>query len=73
MRCFKLRKWKANERDVLAIMSEELKDKETKQEIHHQDEHTKVLGVEWNVVSDCFRPVISMSNITEPLTKRVHP
>ena len=71
MGCFKLRKWKANERDVLASIPDELKDRETKQEIHHQDEYTKVLGVEWNVVSDCFRPVISTCEVNGPLTKRV--
>ena len=66
----KLRKWKANERDVLASIPEDLKDHGTKQEIHHQDKYTKVLGVEWNVVSDCFCPVISISEINEePLTK----
>ena len=42
-----------------------------RQEIHHQDEYTKVLGVEWNVVPDCFRPVISSSEVSEPLTKQV--
>ena len=70
--CFKLRKWKANERDVLASIPEDLRENKTKQEIHHQDEYTKVLGVEWNAVADCFRPVISTSEINEePLTKRV--
>ena len=71
MGCFKLSKWKANEKDVLASIPEELKDREMKQEIHHQDEYTKVLGVEWNVVSDCFHPVISTCEVKEPLTKRV--
>ena len=72
MGCFKLRKWKATKRDVLASIPEDLKDHRRKQEIHNQDEYTKVLGVEWNVVSDCFRPVISTSEINEePLTKQV--
>ena len=70
--CFKLRKWKANERDVLTSIPEDLRDNKTKQEIHHQEGYTKVLGVEWNVVSDCFRPVICTSEVNEePLTKRV--
>ena len=42
---YKLRKWKANERDVLASISEDLKDNKAMQEIHLQDEYTKVLGV----------------------------
>ena len=71
MGCFKLCKWKANERDVLANIPENLKDRRTKQEIH-QDEYNNVLGVEWNVVSDCFRLVISTSGINKKLlTKRV--
>ena len=67
---FKLRKWKSSEEEVLASISEDLKDVGTKQEIHQQDEYTKVLGVEWNVVLDCFRPVIASSEDREPLTKR---
>ena len=69
MGCFKLRKWKTNERDVLASIPEDLRDREMKQVIHHQDEYTKVLGVVWNVVTDCFRPVISPSEVKEQLTK----
>ena len=53
----------------LASVPEDLKDPKTKQEIHHQDEYTKVLGVEWNMVSDCFCPVLSMFEVREPLTK----
>ena len=69
MGCFKLRKWKTNERDALASIPEDLRDRETKQVIHHRDEYIKDLGVEWNVVSDCFHPVISQSEVKEPLTK----
>ena len=68
---FKLRKWKSSEREVLASVPEDLRDTGLKQEIHHPDEYTKVLGVEWNMVSDCFRPVIASSEGREPLTKRV--
>ena len=56
---FKLQKWNSSERDVLASIPENLKDMKRKQEICHKDEYTKVLGVEWNVVSDSFLPVIS--------------
>ena len=35
MGCFKLRKWKANERDVLASIPEDLRENKTKQAIHH--------------------------------------
>ena len=68
---FELKKWRSSEEEVLASIPEDLKDVKGKQEIHSMDEYTKVLGVEWNMVSDSFRPVISCSKETEPLTKRV--
>ena len=56
---FELKKWKSSEEEVLAIIPEELRDVKGKQEIRHKDKYTKVLGVEWNMVTDCFRPEIS--------------
>ena len=68
---FKLKKWKSSEEEVLATIPEELRDVKGKQKIHHNHEYTKVLGVEWNIVTNSFRPVISCYKDNEPLTKRV--
>ena len=51
---FKLRKWKSSDRDVFASIPEDLRYPRIKQEISYQNEYTKVLWVEWNVLSDCF-------------------
>ena len=68
---FELKKWKSSEEEVLASIPEELRDVNGKQEICHKDEYTKVLGVEWNMVTDSFRPEISCYKDNELLTKRV--
>ena len=68
---FTLRKWKSSEGDVLSSIPEDLRDPKMKQEISYQDQYTKVLGVEWNVALDCFRPLISSFEVNKPLTKRV--
>ena len=61
----KLQKLITSEREVMMSIPENLK------EICHKDEYTKVLGVEWNVVSDSFRPVISCYKEGKTLTKIV--
>ena len=66
---FNLQNWNCNKGDVLVNIPEHLKDLKTRQEIYHQDKYTKVLGVEWNMVSDCFHCLISCSEVGEPLTK----
>ena len=68
---FTLRKWKASEQQVLASIPEGLVDPKRMQEIRIQNDYTKVLGVEWNAESDCFRPMISLPEEETPLTKRV--
>ena len=68
---FTLRKWKSSDRDVLSSIPEELVDPTTTQEIMLEDDYTKVLGVEWNAIIDCFRPLISLPELQTPLTKRV--
>ena len=68
---FTLRKWKASQQQVLASIPEELVDPKRTQEIRIQNDYTKVLGVEWNAESDCFRPLISLPDQETPLTKRV--
>ena len=66
---FTLRKWKSSDRDVLSSIPEELTDPTTTQEIILEDDYIKVLGVEWNVVIDCFRPLISLPELKTQLTK----
>ena len=68
---FKLQKWNSSKREVLMSIPENLKDMKRTLEICHKDEYTKVLGVEWNMMSDSFRPVISCYDESETLTKRV--
>ena len=67
---FKLRKWRSSERDVLATIPPDLIDPNTTQELKYEDDYTKILGVEWNTILDCFRPMISLPEIKLPLTKR---
>ena len=52
---FELKRWKSSEGEVLASIPEVMKDIKGEQEICYKDEYTKVLGVEWNMVSDSFR------------------
>ena len=68
---FDLRKWKASEQQVLASIPKDLIDPKRTQEIKIQNDYTKVLGVQWNAESDCFRPTISLPAEETPLTKRV--
>ena len=56
---------------MLASIPEDLINPKMTQEIKIQNEYTKVLGVEWNADSDCFRPMISLPEEETPLTKRV--
>ena len=71
MNVWRFRKWKASEQQVLASIPEGLVDPKKTQEIRIQNDYTKVLGVEWNTESDCFRPMISLPEEGTPLTKRV--
>ena len=66
---FTLRKFKASKQQVLAKLSEDLVDPKPTQEIKVQNDFTKVLGVEWNAQSDCFRPMISLPEQETLLSK----
>ena len=66
---FVLRKWKSNEPAVLAQIPPQLVDSQSTQAIV-ADQFVKVLGVEWNAISDTFRPVVSSLKSMESLTKR---
>ena len=56
----------------MARISEDLKNPKTRWENSYQDDiYTKVLSMEWNVMSDCFRPVISSFKVDTPLMKRM--
>ena len=66
---FLLRKWKSSERNVLASIPKNLIDLKTNKEIILEDDYMKVLGVQWNKVSVCFRPIISLPEPKRSLTK----
>ena len=70
---FTLRKWKSSDQDILHVSSilGELVDPITTQEIILEDHYTKVLGVKWNAVKDCFRRLISLPELQMSLTKCV--
>ena len=68
---FELKKWKSSEEEPLASIPEAIKELKGEQEICYKDEYTEVLGVEWNMVSDSFCPVISCYGNDKPLTKRM--
>ena len=46
-------------------------DPKTRHEISYLDEYTTVLGVEWNMVLDCFLPLVSLFKVDASLTKLV--
>ena len=54
---FTLKKWKSSKNDVLSHIPLNIIDPQTKQEISYDNGFAKVLGVEWNVTMDSFRPV----------------
>ena len=55
---FVLRKWKSNDPTALVDVLSHLLDHQPTQEIVCVDNFTKVLGVEWDSVSDTFHPMI---------------
>ena len=55
---FVLRKWKSSEPAVLSQIPHELVDSQSTHSIDI-DHYTKVLGMEWNTISNTFRPVVS--------------
>ena len=56
---------------MLNSIPQSYRDSNESQKIHYQEEYTKVLGMEWNMVSDCFRPMVPEFKLNETLTKRV--
>ena len=54
-----MRKWKSSNEEALN------RDSKVSQEIHCQEEYAKVLGMEWNMVSDCFHPMVPMFKVDE--------
>ena len=68
---FTLRKLKSSDGEVLNIIPQSYRDSNESQEIHYQEEYTKVLGMECNMVLDCFRPMVPEFKLNETLTKRV--
>ena len=68
---FKLRKSKSSNGKVSPSIPENLIDPKTTQETLLEKDYTKILGVEWNAVTDCFQPMISLPSLRTPSTKRV--
>ena len=67
---FVLRKWKSSDPKTLIDVPSHLLDQQPTQEIVYIDTFTKILGVEWDSVSDTFRPMIPSYSPEEELTKR---
>ena len=67
-----LRKWKSNDLTAFVDVPSHLLDHQPTQEILCIDNFTKVhvLGVEWDSVSDTFRPMIPSYSSMGELTKR---
>ena len=64
-----LRKWKSSEPAVLKQIPRELVECQSTQSLDI-DHYIKVLSMEWNAISDTFRPVVSKLKQIETLTKQ---
>ena len=58
---FKLRKWKASDATVALSIPLQFRDKEPSHLIVYSEAITKVLGLEWNTVTDTLRPMVPAS------------
>ena len=67
---FKLRKWKASDATVAQSIPMQFRDKEPSHLIVYSEAFTKVLGLEWNTVTDTLRPMVPASYAIGKLTKR---
>ena len=56
---FTLRKWKTNEPNVLAHVTQELKDQKPSQAIEGREAFAKVLGLGWNANLGVFHPMVA--------------
>ena len=56
---FTFRKWKTNESDVLAHVTQELKDQQPSQVIEGEETFTKVLDLGWNANLDAFHATVA--------------
>ena len=54
---FELTKWKTSEKAVEQSIAKQLRYEESSCPIKHAERFTKVLEVEWNAITDTFRPV----------------
>ena len=67
---FTLHKWNSSDPAVLQHISTELRDARTTQGISEFDSSTKALGLEWDVVSDCFHLTVAEWPPLDVVTKR---
>ena len=67
---FKLRKWKASDATVAQSIPLQFRDKEPSHLIVYSEAFTKVLGLDWNTVTDTLRPMVPASYAIGKLTKR---
>ena len=71
-RGFTLRKWRTSDKAVEMDIPLHLCDQDLTQLITYTGVYTRVLGVEWDVTTDAFRPLVTVNYTYEPgkLTKR---
>ena len=66
---FTLRKWKASDAIVAQSIPLQYCDEEPSHLIQYSEAFTKVLGLEWNTVTNTFRPRVPTNYIIGRLTK----
>ena len=68
---FELKKWNSSEPEVMDTIPEGLKENNKSVNISRLDHQlVKMLGIEWDITSDCFRVLVSSFLSYEKLTKR---
>ena len=68
---FELKKWNSSEPEVMDTIPEGLKENNKSVNISRLDHQlAKMLGIEWDITSDCFRVLVSSFLSYEKLTKR---
>ena len=68
---FELKKWKTSNKTVEQSIAKPFRDEQSSCTIKYAEQFTKVLGVEWNAITDTFRPKVSTTCAPGKLTKRL--
>ena len=66
---FELRKWKTSDKTVEQSIAKQFRDEQSSCTIKYAEHFTKVLGVEWNAITDTFRPKVSTAMPTRQTHK----